>query len=249
MLLPCLGCLLWEILQNILSNIKWPINDQFSLKVISRYTVLWKVLHLCLSFICCCFSVIQLCLALCDPMDCGMPGSSVLHYIPEFAQIHVPELVMLSDHLILCHPFSFCLQSFPASGSFPVSWLFASGGQSIGASSSVLNESWMNIQDWYSLGLTSLISLLSKGLSRVFSSTTVQKHQIIIYVCIHLSILDYSELLIIAKLFSVTVYSQLLQMQLWAMNTSRTISWDIRQENGHLSLQESKTSLCKSLLC
>ena len=144
--------------------------------------MLWKVLHLCLSFISCCFSVIQLCLAICNPMDCGMPGSSVLHYLPEFAQIHVLELVMLSDHLILCHPLSFCLQSFPASGSFPVSWLFASGGQSIGASSSVLP---MNIQDWYSLGLTSLISLLSKGLSRVFSSTIVQKHQIIIYVSMY----------------------------------------------------------------
>ena len=71
-------------------------------------------------------------------------------------------------------PFSFCLQSFPVSGSFPVSWLFASGGQSIGASASVLP---MNIEDWFPLGLTGLISLQSKGLSRVFSDTTVQKHQ------------------------------------------------------------------------
>ena len=136
--------------------------------------MLWKVLHLCLSFISCCFSVIQLCLAICNPMDCGMPGSSVLHYLPEFAQIHVLELMMLSDHLILCHPLSFCLQSFPASGSFPVSWLFTSGGQSIGASGSFLS---MNIQDWFPLGLTGLISLQSKGLSRVFSNITIQKHQ------------------------------------------------------------------------
>ena len=71
-------------------------------------------------------------------------------------------------------PFSFCLRSFLASGSFPLNWLFASGGQSIGASSSVLP---MNIQDWFPLGLTGLISLLSKGFSRVFSNTTVQKHQ------------------------------------------------------------------------
>ena len=72
-------------------------------------------------------------------------------------------------------PFS-CLQSFPTSESFPVSQFFASGGQSIGvsASASVLP---MNIQDWFPLGLTDLISLLSKVLSRVFSSTTVQKHQ------------------------------------------------------------------------
>ena len=73
-------------------------------------------------------------------------------------------------------PFSSCPQSFPASGSFPISWLFASGGQSIGTSAlaSVLP---INIQGWFPLGLTGLISLQSKGLSRVFSNPTVQKHQ------------------------------------------------------------------------
>ena len=73
-------------------------------------------------------------------------------------------------------PFSSCLHSFPASGSFPVSEFFASGGQSIGvsASASVLPK---NIQDWFPLGWTGWISLLSKGLTRVFSNTTVQKHQ------------------------------------------------------------------------
>ena len=73
-------------------------------------------------------------------------------------------------------PFSFCLQSFPASGSFPMSQFFASGGQSIGvsASASVLP---MNIQGLFPLGWTGWISLQSKGLSRVFSNTTVQKHQ------------------------------------------------------------------------
>ena len=73
-------------------------------------------------------------------------------------------------------PFSSCLQSFPASGSFLMSQFFASGGQSIGvsASASVLP---MNIQDWFPSGLIGLISLQSKGLSRVFSNTTVQKHQ------------------------------------------------------------------------
>ena len=72
--------------------------------------------------------------------------------------------------------FSSCLQSFPASGSFPMSQLFASHGQRIlvSASASVLP---MNIQDWFPLGLTGWISLQSKGLSRVFSNTTVQKHQ------------------------------------------------------------------------
>ena len=71
-------------------------------------------------------------------------------------------------------PFSSCPQSFPASESFPMSRLFTSGGQSIEALASVLP---MNIQGWFPLGLTGLISLPSKGLSRVFSSTTVQKHQ------------------------------------------------------------------------
>ena len=72
-------------------------------------------------------------------------------------------------------PFSSCSQSLPASGFFPVSQFFASGGQSIGvsASASVLS---MNIQDWFPLGLTGWISLQSKGLSRVFSTTIVQKH-------------------------------------------------------------------------
>ena len=74
-------------------------------------------------------------------------------------------------------PFSSCLQSFPASGSFSISRLFASGGQSIGASASA-SILPINIQGWFPLGLTCLISLQSKGLSRVFSSTTIQKHQV-----------------------------------------------------------------------
>ena len=82
-----------------------------------------------------------------------------------------------------CHPtisssitlFSFCLQSFPASESFRINWLCASGGQSIGASASAVLP--MSIQGWFSLRLTGLISLLSKRLSRIFSSTTVWKHQ------------------------------------------------------------------------
>ena len=73
-------------------------------------------------------------------------------------------------------PFSSCLQSLPASGSFPVSWFSASGGQitRASASASVLP---MNIQDWFPLGWTGWLSLQSKGLARVFSNTTVQKHQ------------------------------------------------------------------------
>ena len=110
-------------------------------------------------------------------MDCSTPGLPVHYQLLEFTQTHI--------HLgWWCHPtisssvvpFSSHLHSFPALGSFPVSQLFTSGGQSIGtsASASVLP---MNIQDWFLLGLTGLISLPSKGLSRIFSNTTVQKHQ------------------------------------------------------------------------
>ena len=82
------------------------------------------------------------------------------------------ESLMPSNHLILCRPLSSCPQSFPASESFPVSWLFESGSQSIGASASIL---LMNIQDWFPLGLTALISLQSRGLSRVFSNYPFHK--------------------------------------------------------------------------
>ena len=83
------------------------------------------------------------------------------------------ESVMLCNHLIHCHLFSFCIHSSTASGSFPMSQLIASGGQSTGASASVLP---MNIWGWFPLVLTGLISLQFKGLSRVFSSTTIWKH-------------------------------------------------------------------------
>ena len=73
-------------------------------------------------------------------------------------------------------PFSSCPQSFPAPGSFPMSQFFTSGGWSIGASASI-SVLLMDIQGWFPLGLTDLISLQSKGLSKVFSNTTVQKHQ------------------------------------------------------------------------
>ena len=86
------------------------------------------------------------------------------------------ESVMPSSHLILCRPLLLLPQSLPASGSFPTSQLFTWGGQSIGVSASALVLP-MNIEDWSPLGWTGWISLQSKGLSRVFSNTTVQKHQ------------------------------------------------------------------------
>ena len=81
----------------------------------------------------CCCSVAKSCLTLRDPMDCSMPGFPVLHYLPELAQTHSIESVMPSNHLILCRPL--LLPSiFPSIRSFPMSWVFSSGGQSIGAS-------------------------------------------------------------------------------------------------------------------
>ena len=84
------------------------------------------------------------------------------------------ELMMPSNHLSLWCPLSSSLQSFPATGSFPMSQFFPSVDQRIGVSASA---SVLSIQDWFPLGLTGWISLLSKGLSRIFSNTTVQKHQ------------------------------------------------------------------------
>ena len=84
--------------------------------------------------------------------------------------------VMPSSHLILCHPLLLLPPALPASESFPMSQLFTSGGQSIGVSASTLVLP-MNIQDWFPLGWTGWTFLQSKGLSRIFSNATVQKHQ------------------------------------------------------------------------
>ena len=86
------------------------------------------------------------------------------------------ELVILSNHLILCHPLFLLPSIFPSIRVFSNESVFTSGGQSIGASASA-SVLPMNIQGWFPLELTGFISLLSKGVSRVFSSTTVQKHQ------------------------------------------------------------------------
>ena len=112
---------------------------------------------------------------LCNPIDCSIPAFPVLHYLLQLSQAHVHwvgDAIQPSRPLII---FSSCLQPFPASGSFPMSWLFPSGGQSIGASAlaSVLT---MSIQGWFPLGWTGWIALLSKGFSRVFSSTTFWRH-------------------------------------------------------------------------
>ena len=123
--------------------------------------------------------------------SCSVVSNSLWPHGLQHAKLRCPsstpsllKLMSIDDIHQWCHPtnlssivpFSSCLQSFLASGSFPINQFFTSGGQSIGtsASASVLP---MNIQDWSPLGLTGWIPLQSKELSRVFSNTTVQKHQ------------------------------------------------------------------------
>ena len=122
-------------------------------------------------------SVAQSCPTLCNPMNCSTPGLLVHHQLPEFTETHVHQV---GDASQPSHPLS-----SPSPPTFNLSqhqslfqWmsqLFASGSQSIGASASAL---LVNTQGWFPLGLTGLISVLSKGLSRVFSSTTIWKHQL-----------------------------------------------------------------------
>ena len=110
------------------------------------------------------------------PWTAARQGLPVHHQLPESTQTHVhwvSDAIQTSYSLLSPSP---ALKSFPASGSFPMSQVFTSGGHSIGVSASALVLP-MNIQDWFPIGWTGWISLQSKGLSRVFSSTTVQKHQ------------------------------------------------------------------------
>ena len=124
-------------------------------------------------------------------MNCSTPGFPVHHQLPELAQTHFIELVMPSNYLILCHLLLLLPSVFPSIRVFSNESVLCISMQrilcqSIGTSvlASVLP---MNIQDWFSLGLTDLISLQSKGLSRVFSDTTVQKHQFSLFkrLCAH----------------------------------------------------------------
>ena len=118
-------------------------------------------------------SVAQSCPTLCNSIDCRTPGFPVHQQLTELAQTHINwigDAIQPSHPLLLPSP----ALSVSQHHSFPMSWLFASGSQSFGASASFLP---MNIQNWFPLGLTGLISSLSKGLSRVSCSTTVRKHQ------------------------------------------------------------------------
>ena len=125
---------------------------------------------------CCCCSVAQSCPTLCDPRKGSVPGFPVLHCLQEFAQTHIHCSVTLSNHLILCHPLLLLLSILPSLRGFhnesalgirwPKCWSFS-------LSISPSNE----YSGLMPLGLTGLISLQSKALSRVFFNTTVQKHQ------------------------------------------------------------------------
>ena len=121
-------------------------------------------------------SVAQACLTFCDPMDCSMPGYPVHHQLPEFAQTHVHRV---SDAIWPSHPL---LSLFPPAFSLSqhqgIFQQVSSSHQVAKVLEFQLQPSVlpMNIQDWVPLGLTGLISLQSKELSRVFSNTTVQKH-------------------------------------------------------------------------
>ena len=118
------------------------------------------------------FSRVQLC----DPMNSSTPGLPVNHQLPEFTKLISIKLVMPSSNLILCCPLLFLPQTLSESESYPMSQLFAWSGQSTGVSAlaSFLTK---NTQDWSPSEWTGWISLQSKGLSRVFSNITVQKHQ------------------------------------------------------------------------
>ena len=125
----------------------------------------------------CCCSVASSRPTLCSPMDCSTPGFPVLHCLPELLKLMSIALVMPSNHLILCHPLALLLSVFPSIRVFSSELALHIRWPNIGASASA-SFLPMNIWGWFPLGLTYLISLRSKGLSTVFSSTTVQKHQL-----------------------------------------------------------------------
>ena len=119
--------------------------------------------------------VAQLCPTLGTPWTAAHQASLSTTNSQSLLKLMAIESVMPSSHLILCRPLLIPPSIFPASGSFLISRFFSSGSQSIGVSTSA-SVLPMNIQDWFPLGLTGLFSLQSRGLSRVFSNNTVQKH-------------------------------------------------------------------------
>ena len=155
----------------------------------------------------------------------------------------MPYTVIIQSSYLCC-PILFLFSIFPSHQSFPVSWLFASSGRSIGvsASASVLP---MNSQDWFSLALTTLISLLSKGFSRVFSSTTVWKHQCPLhwkYSLNHWTISEVEGALILldaASCGGIQYCTYLLHIFLFDLVMSCTSSWSCFGEGNGNQLQYS----------
>ena len=139
-------------------------------KAMTNLDSVWSYVHFS--------SVTQSCPTLCNPMKCSMPGLPVHHQLPESTQTHVHRVGdAIQPFHSLSSPSPPAVNVSQHQGFFPVSQLFTSGGQSIGvsASTSVLP---MNTQDWSPLGWTGWISLQSKGLSRVFSNSTVERERV-----------------------------------------------------------------------
>ena len=164
----------------------YPINVNFSYQHCAPCTVLGASteLHLLVfppetlgrGYGYCCCSVAKSCPTLCNPMDCSTTGFPVLHYLQEFAQIHihwVGDAIQPSHPLLPPSPFAFSLSQYQ--GLFP--WV--SSSSQVAKVLELQHQSFlpMNVQGWFPLGLTELI-LQSKGLSTVFSSTTIWKHQL-----------------------------------------------------------------------
>ena len=150
--------------ENIIQVLKGTKDPRGSVTPFSL-VVVWMLDSLCgisSCLICCYCSVAQSCLTLCDPMDCSMPGFPAIHHLLELAQTHVHQI---SDAIQPSHPLLFPSPAFSLSqpqGLF-YELALASGGQSIGASASA-SVLPVNIQDWFSSGVTGLVSLQSKGL-------------------------------------------------------------------------------------
>ena len=180
-----------------------------------------------------------MCQTLCDPKDWSKPGFPVLHHLSELAQNHAHWVGDAINHLFLCHPLLLLLSIFPSNRSFLMSWLFISGVWSIGASASA-SVLPMNIQDWFPLGLTGLISLWSKGLSRVFSSSTVQRHQFFhswnsVLLCLKVNVLIFfqiSRIIILIKVccsyhFLVNPFCHTKQKRQCVLSFTQLSSWAI----------------------
>ena len=188
---------------------------------------------------------------LCDSMKCSTPGLPVLHYLPEFPQVHV--------HFQWCHPtvsssdalFSFFPQYFPALWTFPVSCLFSSDDQDTGASAST-SVLPVNIQGWSPLWLTGLISLLSKGLSGVFSSTIVES---ISYLASDFFMVQLSQWYgTIRKTIALTIQIFVGRVMFLVFNTQPSLAWgknaSIYSVSGPISCLEDHMKLfCFHLKC